>query len=100
MKPRHVKQAVETARAWLASSVKMVPITDNETLGRQMRDFREKSGISLREVARSIELSAMFLSDCERGKRKLNEEYLEKYISVILNHKTNDKSPSDTTCAV
>jgi DNA transposition AAA+ family ATPase len=101
VKPRNrFNQVNRTAKLWLANSTKLVPVTDPEILGHQMRAFREKSGISLREVARGIELSAMFLSDCERGKRKLNEEYLEKYIAVILNHKTNDKSPSDTTCAV
>jgi transcriptional regulator with XRE-family HTH domain len=38
-------------------------------LGQRLRELRESSGLSLREVAKSANISAPFLSDVELGRR-------------------------------
>lgn len=39
------------------------------TMGQRLRELRERSGLSLREVAKSAKISAPFLSDVELGRR-------------------------------
>lgn len=39
------------------------------TLGQRLRELREKADLSLRELARKIDVSAAFLSDVELGRR-------------------------------
>jgi len=42
---------------------------DNKTLGEVIRDLREKADLSLRDLAKKIDVSAPFLSDVELGRR-------------------------------
>lgn len=44
-----------------------------------MRQLREHSGLSLREVARRLGFSAAYLSDLERGQRLWNKEREQQY---------------------
>jgi transcriptional regulator with XRE-family HTH domain len=39
------------------------------TLGKKLRELRERAGLSLREVAKDAKVSAPFLSDVELGRR-------------------------------
>lgn len=46
------------------------------TLGKKLRELREHSGISLRELAKEAKISAPFLSDIELGRRFPKDETL------------------------
>lgn len=46
------------------------------TLGQKLRELRERSGLSLRELARAAKVSAPFLSDVELGRRYPKDETL------------------------
>ena len=46
--------------------------------GAAYRKARELKGISLRECARRMKISAMYLSDMERGMRKWNDRLRAK----------------------
>lgn len=48
------------------------------TLGERIRELREDRDQSLRELARSLDVSAAFLSDVELGRRFPNDEMLVK----------------------
>lgn len=50
---------------------RMVPETNLETFGKSLRNLREDTDISLREMAKVLGVSAAFLSDCELGRRNL-----------------------------
>jgi transcriptional regulator with XRE-family HTH domain len=45
-------------------------------MGQRLRELREQAGLSLREVARAVKVSAPFLSDVERGRRFPTNETL------------------------
>lgn len=49
----------------------------NMTLGQFIRDERDKRDISLRELARRLEITPPFLSDIELGRRFPSEETLK-----------------------
>jgi len=53
-----------------------MPEGQNVTLGQKLRELRERSGLSLREFAKQIDVSAPFLSDVELGRRFPREETL------------------------
>lgn len=53
---------------------------DQVSLGAAMRQLRKDSGMTMREVARRMNLSAAFLSDCEYGNRKMSPGYLAIFI--------------------
>ena len=46
------------------------------TMGQRLRELREKSSLSLREVAKAANISAPFLSDVELGRRYPTNETL------------------------
>jgi transcriptional regulator with XRE-family HTH domain len=50
--------------------------TENISLGQKLRQMRESAGISLRELAREVNVSAPFLSDVELGRRFPKDETL------------------------
>jgi len=54
-----------------------------KTLGQKIRELREAKDLSLRELARKIEVSAAFLSDIELGRRYPSDKILDS-ISHIL----------------
>lgn len=47
-----------------------------KTLGERIRELREKLDLSLRELARGLDVSAAFMSDVELGRRYPTEEML------------------------
>lgn len=47
------------------------------------REIREKTGKSLRSVAKAMGISAMFLSDLERGNRNWCAAHVEKWRKAI-----------------
>ena len=49
-----------------------------KTLGQRIRELREDRDQSLRELARSLDVSAAFMSDVELGRRYPTEELLTK----------------------
>ena len=49
-----------------------------KTLGEFIREKREEADISLRELARQIEITPPFLSDIELGRRNPSEDVLGK----------------------
>jgi transcriptional regulator with XRE-family HTH domain len=51
--------------------------------GRQMRDLRQKKGVSVREVARRTGLSAPYVSDLELGRRSFNAKLIERYKKAL-----------------
>lgn len=51
--------------------------------GQQMRNLREKAGVSLREVAITMEVSAPYVSDLERGFRHWNEDIKKRFIGAL-----------------
>ena len=54
-------------------------------MGDELRRQRKARRLSLREVAVRLDISAPFLSDCELGRRWLNDDLLADYISMLRN---------------
>ena len=46
------------------------------SMGQRLREFRERAGLSLREVAKAAKISPAFLSDVELGRRFPGNEKL------------------------
>ena len=53
-------------------------------VGRVMRNERHGRKVSLRELARRLNVSAQFLSDMERGNRKYTLEWCHKATFALL----------------
>lgn len=51
--------------------------------GDQMRSMREDAGISIREMARRIGISPMYLSDLELGRRRFSDQLAEEFVKEI-----------------
>jgi len=66
-----------------------------KTLGERIRELREQKDISLRELAKKLEISAAFLSDVELNRRFPSEEVLAK-IAKQLNQPVEDLKAFDT----
>lgn len=59
-------------------------VTDsNLRAGAQIRKLRESYGISLRAMAQRIGCSSSFLSDMERGNRRVSGQWFRRIIVVI-----------------
>ena len=56
------------------------------TVGLQLRELREKAGISLRKAAVAIDIDVAILSKMERGERKFSKELVLKVAEL---YKTN-----------
>jgi transcriptional regulator with XRE-family HTH domain len=54
-----------------------------QSLGEIVRELREKSDLSLRELAKKLEISAPFLSDIELGRRYPSDETLQKLSKIL-----------------
>ena len=66
-----------------------------KTLGEYIRFLREKENISLRELAKKLEITPAFLSDVELGRRNTSEEILGK-IAKFLETTVEDLMEHDT----
>lgn len=62
---------------------KMVTQVDHEGTGAEWRLHREVAGVSLRELARTMGVSAPYLSDLERGRRNWTEELEDRYVKAL-----------------
>jgi transcriptional regulator with XRE-family HTH domain len=58
-------------------------VVNSTEAGRLIRTLRIKQKVSLRAVAKSISVSAAYLSDLELGKRGWNLDRFESVISAI-----------------
>lgn len=53
-------------------------------VGQEMRELRESNGVSLRDMAKRLELSAPYVSDLELGRRTgWNEELIKRYKAAL-----------------
>ena len=57
--------------------------TEQARAGAALRYVREASEISLRQLAKELGLSAMYVSDLERGKRNWSVERFDAYIEAL-----------------
>ncbi len=62
---------------------RMVREIDHAATGRRARQARTATGLSLREVARRMSVSAPYLSDLERGRRAWNENRAQRYVEAL-----------------
>lgn len=53
------------------------------TLGQRIRELREQKDISLREMAKKLDISAAFLSDIELGRRYPSDEVLKQIAKAL-----------------
>ncbi len=67
----------------------------HKTLGEVIRQKREDADLSLRELARRLEISAPFLSDVELGRRYPSDDVLSK-LAKFLNTSLDDLKKYDT----
>jgi transcriptional regulator with XRE-family HTH domain len=54
-----------------------------KTLGQRIRELRETKDLSLRELAKKLEVSAAFLSDVELGRRFPSDDVLAKMAKIL-----------------
>lgn len=54
-----------------------------KTLGQQIRELREQKDLSLRDLAKKIDVSAPFLSDVELGRRNPSDKILGKIAQIL-----------------
>lgn len=55
----------------------------NRTLGEVVRELREKADLSLRELAKKLDVSPPFLSDVELGRRYPSDETFQKIAKAL-----------------
>src|SRR5690242_7688956 len=55
----------------------------HRTLGEVVRELREKADLSLRELAKELDVSPPFVSDVELGRRYPSNETLQKIAKVL-----------------
>jgi transcriptional regulator with XRE-family HTH domain len=70
-----------------------------KSLGQTIRELREKKDLSMRELAKKLDLSPAFLSDVELGRRHPSDETLAK-IARMLGVPVGELRTLDTRPAV
>ena len=65
------------------TKVHQVAVVDQTELGYMLRKQRVIQGISLREMARRLKVSAPYLSDLELGRRNFDLELVERYLKAL-----------------
>lgn len=58
-------------------------IPDPRHQGSRARALRREAALSLREIARRMDLSAGYISDLELGRRGWNDELMKRYIKAL-----------------
>lgn len=53
-------------------------------LADRLRGLREREGVSLRDIAIRMRLSAGYISDVELGRRNLLPAFAEKYVEAVI----------------
>lgn len=69
------------------------------SLGQRIRELREQRDISLRELAKKLDVSAAFISDVELGRRYPSDEVLVD-IARILRVKVDELKSLDTRAPI
>ena len=64
------------------ATLRIARMATHAEVGREMREARQTSGLSLRETARRLKCSAPFLSDMEMGRRGASIEWVQKLATV------------------
>ena len=77
-----------------AQSVNSGEIDDSAQVGRHLRSAREVQGLSLRELARRLEISASALSQIETGKSRPSVKTLYAIWFVIGRRASDPRQPS------
>jgi transcriptional regulator with XRE-family HTH domain len=54
-----------------------------KTLGQTIRDLRERKDLSVRELAKKVDISPAFLSDLELGRRHPSDDTLARIAQVL-----------------
>lgn len=62
---------------------KVIEVTFAEYVGSRIRQRRQELGLSLSDIADSIEISRPYLSECERGKRSIGFSKLYQLAAVL-----------------
>lgn len=78
----NIQNAVEDYWEAQESAREMIEM-GRSILGERIREARTRKGLSLREVARKVKISAAFLSDIELGRRAPSEENAKKIILLL-----------------
>lgn len=87
-----LRSRVESNDEWLANSQRLY-VEVNRVNGQYARQLREATKQSLREIARRMGISAMMLSDLERGNRNWNESMLTKWEAAISSQNAGSDAP-------
>ena len=58
-------------------------ILNDAFIGKEMRQLRQSKNITGRELARRLKLSAAYISDLEKGRRKWRAELQEKFKQAL-----------------
>ena len=53
-------------------------------VGRALRACRKRTGLGLRAVAKTLGVSAPYLSDVELGRRTISTDHLETYMDLVV----------------
>jgi predicted transcriptional regulator len=72
--------------------IKMIPTLDHIETGKKAKKLREDYYISQREVAREMGLSAMFISQLERGRCRWTEKHICNYANAVCHLVIQGKS--------
>jgi transcriptional regulator with XRE-family HTH domain len=62
---------------------KITKVIDHEKTGDGWRKIRESKGVSLRNLAQTMGVSAPYLSDLERGRRNWTDELENRYATAL-----------------
>lgn len=77
------KSELERLRSACQSS-KVVVVVDNREFGEVLRYHRNDAKLTLRTMATRLGVSAAFLSDCERGNRKLSDAHQLQFVQECM----------------
>ena len=58
-------------------------LPDDRVMGAQMRERRQRAGLSLRALAKRLGLTASYLSDLERGRRHWSAKNVKRYADAL-----------------
>jgi hypothetical protein len=80
--PLELRMRIKGAAEWMVRCTEL-HIEENRRNGQTARAIRIKSGRSLRSVAKRMGVSAVFLSDLERGNLFWNDEHATKWATIM-----------------
>lgn len=77
---------------WFAKCGRLA-LEENRRNGEFARECREKTGLSLRKLAKRMGVSAPFLSDLERGNRTWSDEQCRKWEAAMPPENAGGEGP-------